>query len=948
MGVNPRAKILVFLLVIVIIALGALITDFYVNWMWFKSINLQSVFLTMLLSKVLLRIVVGLGFFLIFLINFLVTRRTLIDLVQNPQDIKVIRLQKPFWETFLEGRGLILFFIGLSFLLAYIFSAVASDNWMIVQQYLHAGSFGVIDPIYKQDVGFYVFKLPFYQLIYNYLMAGIIVSAILTFLIYLISSPKTFYKPLGAFTRPKVHISVLIALFFIIKAWGYKLSTYGLLYSANDVLFGAGYTDIHARLLAYQTLFIVALICSAVILVNLFVRRLQWVGISIALLVSTSLVFGLFYPAFIQKFRVLPNQFVMEEPYIAYNIAYTQKAYGLDNLKRQNFPAENTLTTADIKDNSDTIKNIRLWDWKPLQQTYSQLQEMRPYYTFKDIDIDRYVINGEYRQMMLGVRELVQAKLPPQAQTWINQTLKYTHGYGIAMNPVNEISNEGLPVFHLQNIPPETSVENLHLTRPEIYYGEETNNYVIVNTEALEFDYPMGDQNVESTYQGVSGVQLSSLFRRVMFATAFGDYKLLLSKDLTENSQILYNRNIHERIRKAVPFLHYDYDPYPVISNGKIYWIQDAYTTSNWYPYSEPTEGWGNYVRNSVKVVIDAYDGSMNFYVSDSQDPIIQCYQLIFPQLFKSIETMPLDLRLHLRYPEDLFLVQAKLYTTYHMQNTRIFYNKEDKWSLPEEIYGGQKETIKPYYTIMRLPGEEQPEFLLMIPFTPDKRTNMVAWMAARSDGEHYGQLLVYNFPKQKLIYGPMQIESRIDQDGEISKELTLWNQRGSNIFRGNLLVIPVEESLIYVEPLYLQAEQSRMPELRRVIVVYGDRVVMERNLEEALKKAFRPGAAPPPEVEVPNSNFGGSTELTINELSLRSYQTFQEAQRLLREGDWAGYGESMKELEAILLELQKAAGYPEGYTAQNTTTPILPTNPTPLEVLTAPAEEAVQEEVEQ
>jgi hypothetical protein len=912
MEFNPKNKILVFIGAIALIALGAIITDLYVDWMWFKSLNLQQVFLTTIFSKIILRVVIVLGFFVIFLVNFLAARKAVINITQNSSPEKIIRLQKPFWEKFVEGRGLVGFFVAISLLLAYIFSAFASENWMVVQLYLHSSSFGVTDPIYAKDIGFYIFKLPFYLLIYNYLMAGIIVSAISVSIIYLITSPMAFYKkPFDEFTRPKVHLSVLIALFFALKAWGYKLDTYGLLYSANDILFGAGYTDINARLLGYQTLFVIAFICSLVIVVNLFVRRLKWVGISVALLVVTSLVFGVFYPGMVQKFRVLPNQFAMEEPFIDYNITYTQKAYGLDNIKRQNFSAEPNLSLEDINNNIDTIKSIRLWDWKPLQQTYSQLQEMRPYYSFKDVDVDRYMINGVYRQVMLGVRELVQAKLPPQAQTWVNQKLKYTHGYGITMSPVNEVTGEGLPVFLTKNIPPETAVENLSITRPEIYYGEETNSYVIVNAQTPEFDYPMGDQNVESMYEGRSGVSLNSGLRRIMFAMGFGDYKLLLAEDLTSESQILYNRNIHERVRMAAPFLRYDYDPYPVVSEGKIYWIQDAYTVSSLYPYSEPTEGWGNYIRNSVKVVTDAYDGTMTFYVSDNQDPIIRSYQLIFPKLFQPIENMPSDLRLHLRYPEDLFLIQSTIYATYHMENPRIFYNKEDKWNLPEEIFGGQKETIKPYYTIMRLHDEEDPEFLLMIPFTPDKRTNMVAWMAARSDGEHYGELQVYNFPKQKLIYGPMQIESRIDQDGDISKELTLWNQRGSSILRGNLLVIPIEDSILYVEPLYLQAEQSKMPELRRVIVVYGERVVMERNLDEALKKIFGPGA-PPPTNKPPDSPGTGSSptaSLSVMDLSAKASLTFQEAQLRLREGDWAGYGESIAELEAILLELQKVAG---------------------------------------
>lgn len=931
MEFNPKTKIIVFIMALMLFALGAIVTDLYVDWMWFKSQALQQVFITTLFSKVLLRIVVVLGFFVVFLLNFLAARKTLVQLIHKVSPEKVIRLQKPFWEKFIEGRGLIVLFSLISLLLAFIFSAFASDNWMVVQQYLHAGSFGTVDPLYGQDIGFYVFKLPFYQLIYNYLMAGIIVSGVAAALIYLITSPMAFYKrPFSEFSRPKVHLSVLIALFFLLKAWGYKLSTYALLYSSHDVLYGAGYADINARLFAFKTLWVIALVCSLAIVLNLFVRKLKWVGISVTLLIAASLILGVFYPNMVQKFQVLPNQFAMEEPYIDYNITFTQKAYGLDKIERQSYSAETNLTQAVMNQNNDTVKSIRLWDWNPLQQTYAQLQEMRTYYSFKDVDIDRYLINGEYRQVMLGVRELVQAKLPAQAQNWVNQKLKYTHGYGVAMSPVNEVTGEGLPTFLIKNIPPESLTDSLTITRPEIYYGEETNDYVIVNTKYPEFDYPMGDANVESMYQGQSGVTVHSAFRRLMYSMAFGDYKLLLSKDLTNDSQILYNRNIHERVRKAAPFLHYDYDPYPVVSDGKIYWIQDAYTVSDMYPYSEPTEGWGNYIRNSVKVVTDAYDGNMTFYVSDPEDPIIRSYQLIFPQLFQPLDNMSPDLKSHLRYPEDLFRIQSTIYATYHMQDARIFYNKEDKWSLPEELYGGQKESVKPYYTIMRLQDEERPEYLLMIPFTPDKRTNMVAWMAARSDGENYGQLLVYNFPKQKLIYGPMQIESRIDQDGDISKELSLWNQRGSSIIRGNLLVIPIEDSLLYVEPLYLQAEQSKMPELRRVLVVYGERVVMDQNLEGALKKIFGPGAPPAVMPGTPGTGAPGDSQipgtLSISELADKAALTFEEAKLRQREGDWAGYGERMAELEAILLELQRVAGQP-GEAAVGSATPAPPDN---------------------
>lgn len=910
METKQKVKLTVFIVVVVLIGLAALVADFYLDWMWFNSLNYLSVFLTTFISQIALRAVVGIGLFLLFMINFLVTRRSLINFLHGAGPVQIIRKQKPFWEVFLERRGLIVFFITLSFIMAYIFSLVASKDWMVVQRYLHAGSFGVIDPIFNKDVGFYVFKLPFYQMVYGYLMGGLLTSVVIVGLIYIITAPTAFFRnPLGEFTRPKVHLSVLIALLFIGKAWGYTLDTYELLYLPNGVIYGAGYADVHGRLLAFQTLRVVALGCAVLILGNLFIRKIKWVLFSIGILLATSLLLGIVYPGMIQKFRVLPNEFAMEEPYIKYAIDYTRKAYNLEDIKRLSFPAENNLTKDSIRDNADTTRNIRLWDWQPLKQTYSQVQVMRPYYTFKDIDIDRYYINGEIRLMALAPREIDQANLPETAQTWVNQKLKYTHGYGLAMSPVNEITGEGLPRFFVQNIPPEPVDPSLALNRPEIYYGEATDDYAIVNANTPEFDYPSGEGSVESYYQETSGVPLSSFVRRLMFSLGLGDYKLLLSNEINSNSQVLYYRNIHQRVRKIAPFLHFDYDPYLVVSQGRMYWIQDAYTTSDRYPYSEPNEGWGNYVRNSVKIVIDAYNGKTDFYISDPHDPIIQSYRLIFPKLFKPLEEMPEGIKLHLRYPEDLFQIQAKVYGTYHMEDPRDFYNKEDKWNIPEELFGGKKESIKPYYVVMRLPGEKQPEYLLMIPFTPAKRENMVGWLCARSDGYHYGQMLVYHFPKQKLVYGPMQIEARIDQDGDISKELSLWNQRGSSTFRGNLMVIPIEGSLLYVEPLYLQAEQSQIPELRRVIVVYGEWVVMERTLNQALEKIF--GGNHPP---VKNGSTSTNDELppatlSIEELVKTARQTYDEAMKRLSAGDWAGYGESMKELEAIIKELEKATG---------------------------------------
>ncbi|MFA4886373.1 MAG: UPF0182 family protein, partial [Desulfotomaculaceae bacterium] len=581
--------------------------------------------------------------------------------------------------------------------------------------------------------------------------------------------------------------------------------------------------------------------------------------------------------------------------------------YNLDKIEKTSFPAGRILSGEDIRANQDTISNIRLWDWEPLKQTYSQLQEIRLYYEFPDIDVDRYTINDKYRQVMLAPRELNQERLPVQAKTWVNQRLAYTHGYGIAMSPVNELSGEGLPSFFLKDIPPMGNTD-LQVSRPEIYYGERTDQYVIVNTKSKEFDYPKGDENVYSTYESDGGVQISDFLRRVMFALSLGDYKLLLSSEVDNNSRVLYYRNIHQRIQKIAPFLEFDKDPYIVTSEGKLYWMWDAYTTTDSFPYSEPYNKVSNYIRNSVKVVIDAYSGQVNFYISDENDPLVVTYSKIFPSMFKSLDEMPDDLRKHIRYPVDLFSAQAQMYGVYHMDDPSLFYNKEDKWNIATEMLGKDEKQIEPYYTIIKLPGTDKPEFILIVPYTPQSKRNMIAWMAASSDGANYGKLISYNFPKQELVYGPAQIEARINQDTVISQQLSLWDQRGSNVIRGNLLAVPIKDALLYVAPIYLQAEQSKMPELRRVIVSHGEMVVMEPTLEKALERIFGTESGVKDPVKLPDTG-SQTAPLSLADLAKSANQLYDEAQNKLKAGDWAGYGESLNKLKQTLNELADKAG---------------------------------------
>jgi uncharacterized membrane protein (UPF0182 family) len=563
---------------------------------------------------------------------------------------------------------------------------------------------------------------------------------------------------------------------------------------------------VNAQIPALNILSILALALAVLLLVNVFVRALKAIGIAVALWIFAALVLGEFYPSIVQNFEVKPNEFAKEEQYIKHNITLTRLAYALDAIQEAPFPAEDTLLPTDIQRNADTINNIRLQDYRPLLQTYNQIQSIRTYYEFSDVDVDRYTIGGKYRQVMVSVRELATHKLSEKAQTWVNLHLVYTHGYGVVVSPVNEFTADGLPNLLVKDIPPTGAIA---VTRPQIYFGEETTDYVFVKTREKEFDYPKGDENAFTTYEGTGGVSVGSLWDRLMFALRFGDLNILLTDALTGESRVLFNRQIQTRIQRIAPFLMLDKDPYVVITDGKIVWMQDAYTTTDRYPYSEPYQRNLNYIRNSVKVTVDAYDGTVTFYIAEPDEPILRAYRAIFPALFKPMEQMPASLREHLRYPEGLFTIQAAMYRTYHMQDPLVFYNKEDLWAFPNESADGQTNPMEPYYVILRLPGETREEFMLMLPFTPAKRQNMIAWMSAKSDGADYGKRLVYRFPKDKLVYGPEQIHARLNQDPKISAELTLLSQRGSRVLWGNLLVIPIEKSLLYIQPMYLLAEQS-------------------------------------------------------------------------------------------------------------------------------------------
>ncbi|MBI3303899.1 MAG: UPF0182 family protein, partial [Deltaproteobacteria bacterium] len=622
------------------------------------------------------------------------------------------------------------------------------------------------------------------------------------------------------------------------KAGDYVLQRYALLLSDNGVVFGAAYTDVHVRLPLLMGLVGVSLLAMVLCAANLLFLRIRFLVAAVILVCGASLIAWL-VPLPFQSYRVKPDELRLESPYIVNNIAATRYGFGLDQISRRPFPAAGTLTPEVVAANEATIHNIRWWDPRPLLETYRQLQEIRLYYDFHDADIDRYTVNGTYQQVLLSGRELNQSRLPPEAQTWINLHFKFTHGIGLAMSPVNRFNVEGLPLFYIKDIPP-VSPADLPIERPELYYGERASTYVVVGGGTKEFDYPKGQENVYTTYHGRGGVSLGSVWRRALFAWYFGDLKLLISGNVTASSQVLFRRLIQERIRRIAPFLRLDRDPYLTVSNGRLIWLQDAYTVSDMLPYSQKTEPGGiNYIRNAVKVAVDAYDGTPIFYIADPQDPLVRAYQQIFPSLFQPLDQMPGALREHIRYPEDLFLLQTSMYGTYHMTDPEVFYNKEDLWSFPQEHNRGKMVVMEPYYTIMRLPGEAREEFILMLPMVPSNRDNMIAWLAARCDGAHYGEVVEFAFPKEKLVYGPAQIEARIDQDTTISQQLSLWNQLGSRVIRGNLLVIPIEDALLYVEPLYLSAETRELPELKRLIASSGERVVMSQNVDSLLAALF-------------------------------------------------------------------------------------------------------------
>ena len=767
--------------------------------------------------------------------------------------------------------------------LGILFSLTVAGNWIQILAYLQPTSFNFSDPQFSNDISFYIFALPVLNLISLWLIGLLGSGLIIVFLKYLLSGNSLSEGRFPGFSGFQIrHLFVLCSMAMLGMALHHWLNRYQLLYSQEGVVYGAGFTDVNVKLPIETVSSILAVAIALWLLLSVLlqksylaknlrstkVSRKTWKTFIILLPIIfylTFIVAGKAASAIVQRFRVQPNELSAETPYLSRNIFMTRKAFNLDEIEAQTFNPQGELTATDITNNNSTIENIRLWDTRPILETNRQLQQIRLYYEFLDADIDRYILKDEQQsdkqQVIISARELDYDAVPQRAKTWVNKHLVYTHGYGFTLSPVNELDEGGLPFYYVKDIGTATREtgsltvssqlirDNIALGNPRIYYGELTNNYIMTSTKTKELDYPSGEDNVYNIYDGQGGIKIGNYLRRILFAEYLKDWQMLFTNNFTSDTKLLLRRDIKQRISKIAPWLRYDNDPYLVtadistettVKKHHLYWIIDAYTISDRYPYSDTGNNNFNYIRNSVKVVVDAYNGDVNFYIADSSDPIIKTWNKVFPQLFKPLDLMPTILEQHIRYPEDLFSIQSERLLTYHMIDPQVFYNREDQWQIPQEIYGTEAQSVEPYYLIMRLPTAKKEEFILLHPYTPVSRPNLIAWLAARSDGNNYGKLLLYKFPKQKLVYGPKQIEALINQDPVISQQISLWNREGSRAIQGNLLIIPIEQSLLYVEPLYIEAEQNSLPALARVIVVYENQIVMAENLDKAISAIFQ------------------------------------------------------------------------------------------------------------
>jgi len=927
----PRHRRILYVAGGVILALIILgqVAGLIADYLWFDAVGYPGVFTTEFWSKVLLW-----AGGLVLTAGWLAGHVALACRLSPGQhfQLKGVKWTLPAWKIRKYVR-----LAGAAFgvIVGFGFAKAAEAHWFDVLQFLHRAPFGWADPILGHDAQVYVFVVPIVQGLKGYAISMAVFGVIGAGAAYFLNGAIGWqYARISR--AATVHLAALVAMVLLAVAVGYWLDRYELLLSSGGALYGAGYVDATIRMDVMGVMAALSAAAAVVVIAAGIKMKPKIAGAAVVLLVIVHVVLVWAYPAVQQRFDVEPNELVREEPYLAHHIEATRFAFGLADVQVQEYPAEEGLDPADLAEAADTLANIRLWDYRALTKTYNELQGLRPYYQFGSaggagegghVDTDRYSLGKEYRQVSLAVRELRQDRLPRQSRTWPNLHLMYTHGYGLCMSPVNEVTASGRPELWIRDIPPQATVP-VEVTDPSVYYGEATDNYVFVRTRRDEFHYPVGDENVYAQYEPDAGLPMGSYLRRLLFAWHLHDWNILLTDSFTSETRLLWRRNVHDRVRRIAPFLEFDDDPYPVLADGRIVWIIDAYTRTDRFPYSQPLRlrGYGrriNYIRNAVKVTVDAVTGEVRFYVVDPDDAMVRVARRVFPSLFRDIKEMPEALRRHLRYPIDLLDVQAEQYFTFHMTDPRVFYNREDLWERPLEQYRGTPQPVKAYYIIMRLPGQADPEYLLMLPVTPTRKNNMIAWMAGRCDGEHYGRLLVYKFPKKRLILGPQQIEANIDKNDAISRQISLWDQRGSRVLRGNLLVIPVRDSILYVEPLYLDSEQTEFPELRRVIVATSDRVAMRPTLREALQAvlgeaptvAVEEASGPPPEKGAPEE--GAPEERPPEERpapagrAAEALQAYRQAQRRLKAGDWAGYGKAMDRLERILNRMAAPAEEP-------------------------------------
>lgn len=908
---------MIFTAAIVLFFVAPRFVGVYTDWLWFQEVDHAQVFLKTLSAQAALGAAVFALAFAILFVNVRLAQDALrrfsftVFGPTGPKEISLdlARLRPLFALGAIVGAALIALY--------------GSSKWELWQFASNAVPVGKLDPIFGRDVSFYLFTLPFLQFAQSLALTTVVLAAAAVVGAHVLGR-SLMLDPAGGLritAEARKHLAWLAAVAFLLLAFRAWLEIPGLLTTPSGIVYGASYVDVHARIPAQWALVVVCVIGAFLAVYQTQVERLWPIFAAVAGYVGV-VILGAIAANILQRFVVAPNEQVRETPYIAHAIEATRAGFALDRVTERPLSGEATLTRADIERNADTFENVPLWNEKPLLDAFGQLQEIRTYYDFFSVDTDRYVIDGKYRQVMLSAREMNSKALP--SGTWINERLTFTHGYGLTLGPVNEVTPEGLPVLFMKDLPLSSSI-NLEVTQPGIYFGEMSNDHVFVKTGTKEFDYPTGDGNVFGTYEGKGGIELTNAWRRFLFAVRFGSPDTFFSPNLTSESRVLMYRRISERVERIAPFLIYDEDPYLAISGGRLVWIQDAYTVSNRYPYSTPTGNGGiNYIRNAVKATIDAYDGTVTFYLMDPADPIAATLAKVFPELFRPLDEMPKDLRERLRYPQGIFRLQATMFATFHMTNPATFYNREDQWDIPTLEQGDQAARMEPYYTIMKLPGEASAEYIQMLPYTPRQKDNLAAWMVARSDGANYGQLMVFEFPKQTVIFGPRQIAARISQDQVIAPQITLWNQQGSEVIQGSLLVIPVEESLVYIRPLYLRAANGRIPELTRVVVAYRNQIVMEESLGEALGRLFPadgraiplaggraagsslsgPGAATKPAAGAA-AGAGAPAELE-GDLASRAQTHYENAVKAQRDGDWARYGDELQRLGEVLKQLNR------------------------------------------